>query len=263
MIYDLLSIVKLPFLKNRELYFSLHRLLGFYPRNINYYAQALRHKSSLTDYYGVNDDNERLEFLGDAVLDAVVGDIVFCRFRNKSEGFLTEVRSKIVQRETLNKIAFRIGLDKIFMSSPHVSSLNNNMLGNAFEAIVGAIYLDRGYELCKFFIDKRVIQRFIDIDKLAYTEVNFTSKLIEWCQKRHLNVSFEVLDHHLEHNGEQIFATQVSIEGVKCRIGTGSSKKESRQAAAKNTLVQLKKLSEFKKMILSHRDLSTVSSDAT
>ena len=121
--------------------------------------------------------------MGDAILDAIVGDIVYKHFEGKREGFLTNTRSKIVQRETLNKLAVQIGLDKLIKYSTRSSSHNSYMYGNAFEAFIGAIYLDQGYERCKRFLEERIIRPYIDLDKLSKKEVNFKSKLIEWSQK--------------------------------------------------------------------------------
>ena len=160
---------------------SLSKILGFYPDNLQIYEQALLHKSSSVETGdGKWLNNERLEFLGDAILDAVVADIVYLHFEGKREGFLTNTRSKIVQRETLNKLAVEIGLDKLIKSSTRTSSHNSYMYGNAFEAFVGAIYIDQGYDKCKMFLEEKIIKRYIDLDKLSRKEVNFKSKLIEW-----------------------------------------------------------------------------------
>ena len=131
-------------------------------------------------------NNERLEFLGDAILDAIVGDIVYKHFEGRREGFLTNTRSKIVQRETLNKLAVEIGLDKLVKYSTRSSSHNSYMYGNAFEAFIGAIYLDQGYERCKRFMEEKIFKNYIDLDKMSRKEVNFKSKLIEWSQKAKL-----------------------------------------------------------------------------
>ena len=136
-------------------------------------------------------NNERLEFLGDAILDAIVGDIVYRHFEGRREGFLTNTRSKIVQRETLNKLAVEIGLDKLVKYSTRSSSHNSYMYGNAFEAFIGAIYLDQGYDRCKQFMEEKIFKNYIDLDKMSRKEVNFKSKLIEWSQKNKMEVSFE------------------------------------------------------------------------
>ena len=136
--------IRLLFHKDRESYFCFYKILGFFPRNIRFYEQALLHKStSIRSEKGRPLNNERLEFLGDAILDAIVGDIVYKHFEGRREGFLTNTRSKIVQRETLNKLAVEIGLDKLVKYSTRSSSHNSYMYGNAFEAFIGAIYLDQ------------------------------------------------------------------------------------------------------------------------
>lgn len=235
--------MKLPFRKEKELYSSLYQILGFYPGNIRFYKQALLHKSSsVKSEQGKWINNERLEFLGDAILDAIVGDIVFRRFEGKKEGFLTNARSKIVQRETLNKVAMEIGLHKLIKYSVHSNnSHNSNMCGNAFEALIGAIYLDRGYNSCMLFMKERILDKYISVDSIAYKEVNFKSKLIEWTQKNKINISFELLEQTTESDGTPTFSSQVSLEGIKCGSGKGYSKKESQQTAAKETLEMLKK----------------------
>ena len=228
-------------------------MLGFYPRHIQYYEQALHHKSSSIKKEGCRLNNERLEFLGDAVLGAVVGDIVFRHFAGKHEGFLTNTRSKIVQRETLNKLAVEIGLDKLIISSAHTSTHNNYMYGNAFEALVGAIYLDKGYHYCMRFFGQRIMTRLINIDKVAYKEVNFKSKLIEWGQKKRVEIAFDLVEESKEGGSSPVFVTQVTIEGVACCTGKGYSKKESQQLAARSTLALLKKSSATVENILSNK----------
>ena len=225
--------IRLLFCKDRESYSCFYRILGFYPRNIRLYEQALLHKSTaVRSEKGRPLNNERLEFLGDAILDAIVGDIVYQHFEGKREGFLTNTRSKIVQRETLNKLAVEIGLDKLIKYSTRSSSHNSYMYGNAFEAFIGAIYLDRGYECCKQFMERRIIEPYIDLDKLSRKEVNFKSKLIEWSQKNKMEVSFELIEQSLDKENNPVFQTEVRIEGILGGSGTGYSKKESQQNAA-------------------------------
>ena len=155
--------IRLLFRKDRESYFCFYKILGFFPRNIRFYQQALLHKStSVRSEKGRPLNNERLEFLGDAILDAIVGDIVYKHFEGRREGFLTNTRSKIVQRETLNKLAVEIGLDKLVKYSTRSSSHNSYMYGNAFEALIGAIYLDQGYERCKQFMEEKILKNLIE-----------------------------------------------------------------------------------------------------
>lgn len=243
---NFLDRIKLLFRKDKELYFSLFTILGFYPHNIEYYKMALMHKSiARRNAKGKPVNNERLEFLGDAVLDAVVGDIVYRHFEGKREGFLTNTRSKLVQRETLGKLAHEMGLDKLILSAGHSSSHNSYMGGNAFEALVGAIYLDRGYGACMQFMQKRILKQLINIDKVAYKEVNFKSKLIEWGQKNKVSVTFKLLSQTKEEGGSPVFEYQAIVEGIECGIGKGYSKKESQQLASKETLQRLRREPQF------------------
>lgn len=239
--------IRLLFHKERESYFCFYRILGFFPRNLKVYQQALLHKStSLRSEEGRPINNERLEFLGDAILDAIVGDIVFKHFEGKREGFLTNTRSKIVQRETLNKLAVEIGLDKLVKYASRSSSHNSYMYGNAFEAFIGAIYLDQGYDRCKQFIEQKIFKQYIDLDKMSRKEMNFKSKLIEWSQKHKVEVSFELIEQFIDHENNPMFQTEVRIEGLPGGTGTGYSKKESQQNAAQMALKKLKSDEAFK-----------------
>lgn len=242
--------IRLLFHKDRESYFCFYKILGFFPRNIRFYEQALLHKStSIRSEKGRPLNNERLEFLGDAILDAIVGDIVYKHFEGRREGFLTNTRSKIVQRETLNKLAVEIGLDKLVKYSTRSSSHNGYMYGNAFEAFIGAIYLDQGYERCKQFMEKKILKNYIDLDKMSRKEVNFKSKLIEWSQKTKMEVSFELIEQFLDQDYNPMFHTEVRIEGLSAGTGTGYSKKESQQNAAQMALKKIKSDEAFKEAI--------------
>ena len=246
MLNNLIDKIKLSFRKDKELYFSLYEIIGFYPHNIEYYKMALMHKSIMhRNNKGKPVNNERLEFLGDAILDAIVGDIVYHHFPGKREGFLTNTRSKLVQRETLNKLAQDMGINELILSNGHSSSHNNYMGGNAFEALVGAIYLDRGYNACMQFMQQRILTTRINLDKLAYKEVNFKSKLIEWSQKNRVKIEFVLLQQKVEKGGSPVFIYQVVLEGVEGCSGQGYSKKESQQLAAKLTLEKLKREPQF------------------
>jgi len=225
---------------------SLRQIIGFYPRDIELYKTALLHKSiARRNDKGKPVNNERLEFLGDAILDAVVGDIVFQHFPGKREGFLTNTRSKLVQRETLGRLAKEMGINDLIVSASRNQSHNSYMGGNAFEALVGAIYLDRGYDACMRFMQKRILSQLINIDKVAYKEVNFKSKLLEWTQKNRVRMEFQLLQQKKDENGSPVFAYQVVIEGIKGASATGYSKKESQQTASKLTLEMLRKQPQF------------------
>ena len=242
--------IRLLFRKDKESYFCFYKILGFYPRNIQLYQQALLHKTtSIRSEKGRPLNNERLEFLGDAILDAIVGDIVYKHFEGRREGFLTNTRSKIVQRETLNKLAVEIGLDKLVKYSTRSSSHNSYMYGNAFEAFIGAIYLDQGYERCKRFMEEKIFKNYIDLDKMSRKEVNFKSKLIEWSQKSKVEVSFELIEQFLDEDYNPMFHTEIRIEGISAGKGTGYSKKESQQNAAQAALKKIKNDASFKEQI--------------
>ena len=241
MLNNIIDRIRLPFRKEKELFSALYGIIGFYPKNISYYKLALMHKSIMRREKGKPLNNERLEFLGDAILDAVIGDIVYNHFTGKREGFLTNTRSKIVQRESLNKLAEETGLTKLIVSSGHTSSHNSYMGGNAFEALVGAIYLDRGYEACKRFMQRRILTQLINIDKVAYKEVNFKSKLIEWSQKNKVTINFKEVKQSKDDTGSPTFEYMVLLEGVNCCSGCGYSKKESQQEASQLTLARLRR----------------------
>lgn len=246
MLNNIIDRIRLPFRKEKELYSSLYDIIGFYPHDISYYKLALMHKSVMRrNAKGKPVNNERLEFLGDAILDAIVGDIVYQHFPGKREGFLTNTRSKLVQRDTLNKLAQEMGINQLILSSGHTLSHNSYMGGNAFEALVGAIYLDQGYNACMRFMNKRILAQMINIDKVAYKEVNFKSKLIEWSQKNKVRLTYEQVLQEKDKNGNPIFEFKVVLEGVEGCAGRGFSKKESQQLASKLTLDKLKKKPQF------------------
>ena len=243
---NIIDRIKLPFRKEKELFSALYNILGFYPHNIEYYKQALMHKSiRKRNDKGKPLNNERLEFLGDAILDAVVGDVVFRHYEGKREGFLTNTRSKLVSRDTLGKVASEMGLGGLLLSAGHSTSHNSYVEGNALEALVGAIYLDRGYDTCMWFWEHRILGKYINLDKVAFKEVNFKSKLLEWSQKNRVHMEFQMLKQKKDDNGNPIFSFMVMIEGVEGEKGTGFSKKEAQQLAAKETLQRLKREPQF------------------
>ena len=243
---NIIDRLKLPFRKEKELFSSLYAILGFYPPDIAYYKQALMHKSvHRRNAKGKPLNNERLEFLGDAILDAVVGDVVYQHYEGKREGFLTNTRSKLVSRETLGKLATEMGLGNLLLSAGHSTSHNSYVEGNALEALVGAVYLDRGYDACMWFWKNRVLGKYINIDKVAFKEVNFKSKLLEWSQKNRVRLEYKMLKQKKDDNGSPVFSFQVVLEGVEGEKGTGFSKKEAQQLASKETLQRLKREPQF------------------
>lgn len=234
---NLIDRIRLFFRKEKEPFLLLKDILGFYPHNISFYRTALQHKSyAETNDKGGKVNNERLEFLGDAVLESVVSDIIYNQYPDKQEGFLTNLRSKLVKRETLNELASKMGIDKLVLHTGRVTSAHNSYInGNAFEALIGAIYLDRGYELCKSFVTNKMLKEHINLEQIADSEQNFKSLLIEWCQKYQFDFQFVMTEEKVS-NGIPTFKAAVIVEGVKLGEGKGFSKKESHQNAANMAL---------------------------
>jgi ribonuclease-3 len=244
----------------KEPYFLFYNVLGFYPDKIAYYQLAVRHKSvSIPTDEGHLLSNERLEFLGDAVLGSVVTDILYHKYTDQREGFLTNTRSKIVKRDALNLLALNIGLDKLVRVTKYVNkNTNNNIYGNALEALVGAIYLDFGYKKCKLFIENCIAKKYIDLEKVAEDEVNFKSKLIEWCQKYHFPLEFVLINDTLIKANKHEFQIRVLMNQKEICEGVGSSKKESQQNAANVALQMIESQVDFIQNILLKVDEPTV-----
>lgn len=233
---------RLLFRRDKEPFLQLRRILGFYPKDITLYQTALKHKS--TNFKGgSHKNNERLEFLGDAVLGCVVADLLYEKYPKRQEGFLTTLRSKLVRRDMLNKLADKIGLDQLVDYSGRKTSAHNSYMdGNALEALVGAVYLDRGYEYAVYFIRDRVFRLHVDIEEVSKTEENFKSKLIEWCQKHQFDFMFEVVSEVIQPDkNSTLFTTRVTIEDQYCGTGEGYSKKESHQDAARHAFSHIKR----------------------
>lgn len=259
MMTNLFDRAKLLFRKDKELCLSLYKILGFYPHDIELYRIALSHKSSqyISGEKGRPLNNERLEFLGDAILEAVTSDIIFHRYERKREGFLTTTRSKLVQRDTLNRLAKETGLDALIRKNTTGHTHNNYLGGNAFEALVGAVYLDRGYRHCHWFVSHRIIGKLVDLDDMARKEVNFKSKLLEWSQKNRIQLEFK-LDESIDTTGNSPeFRSYAILEGITAGEGKGFSKKESHQQAAKEALVKLRREPQFIDRILRSKEKRT------
>lgn len=263
MLSNLLDRIKLHFQKDSELRKALHGMLGFYPRNLEIYRIALAHKSHVyRNRKGRSFNNERLEFLGDAILEAVVSDIVFHRFERRSEGFLTSTRSKIVQRSSLNRLAKEIGLERLLQVPSQRRGHNSNIGGNAFEALVGAIYLDRGYKTCQWFVENKIVGCLLDIENVANKEVNFKSKLLEWSQKNRVQVDFENEETLDEKNDSPLFNSTILLEGLTAGEGRGYSKKESQQRASRDALTRLRRDPLFVESIFDEKS-KRISMEAT
>jgi ribonuclease-3 len=198
---------------NKDFYLSIKNVFGFYPGNIYLYKLALRHKSaSKTKINGLKINNERLEYLGDAILGAVIADYLFKKFPYKSEGFLTQMRSKIVSRISLNRLSIKLGLDKLILSDSDQNYRAKSAGGDAFEAIVGAIYLDKGYYFTRRTIINRIINVHFDIEHLIDAEISYKSKILEWAQKEKREICFEVIEEIGEKQNKQ-FKVAVKLDG--------------------------------------------------
>jgi ribonuclease-3 len=195
---------------------------------------AFRHKSVAQNVKkGVKNSNERLEFLGDAVLGSVVAEVLFKLYPYEDEGFLTELRSKIVNRGNLNQLARKLGFEQLIQYDNRMvnSTRQGSLLGDAFEALIGAIYLDKGYDFTKNFLINHIIKSHIDIHKLEQTETNFKSKLIEWCQRHGKDITFELIENQ-DGESNKLFTVQASVDGEIMGLGKEFNKKNAEKLAA-------------------------------
>src|SRR4051812_11444485 len=239
----------MPVSRLYKLYLSPHRkyvkvlknLLGFVPGNLSLYRLAFRHKSVAQNVKkGVKNSNERLEFLGDAVLGSVVAEVLFKLYPYEDEGFLTELRLKIVSRINLNQLARKLGFEGLIEYDSRVlgSSRQGSLLGDAFEALIGAVYLDKGYNFTRNFLVNHIIKSHIDIHTLEQTETNFKSKLIEWCQRHGKDVTFDLVPNQ-EGESAKLFTVQASVDGEIMGHGKEFSKKNAEKLAAEKACTTL------------------------
>lgn len=225
---------KLYLSPNRKYVKTLKNLLGFVPGNLSLYRMAFRHKSVAQNVKnGVKNSNERLEFLGDAVLGSVVAEVLFKLYPYKDEGFLTELRSKIVSRVNLNQLGRKLGFEQLVEYDTRILSTGRqgSLLGDAFEALIGAVYLDKGYEFTKDFLINHIIKSHIDIHTLEMTETNFKSKLIEWCQRYGKDISFDLVSNQ-EGESTKLFTIQTIVDGEPLGLGKEFSKKNAEKLSA-------------------------------
>ncbi len=231
--------IRIYFSPEKKLHESLRNILGFYPVNIHLYKLAFRHSSAAQQIKkGVKDSNERLEFLGDSIIGTVVAEYLFKKFPYKDEGFLTKMRSKIVSRNQHNQIALKLGLNKFIETDDRVGSKPSSINGDAYEALVGAIYLDKGYNTAQQFILKRIINIHLDIDELETKEIDFKSKFIEWAQKEKKAFTFETLiDAAL--SPDKQFTIQLIVDNEPVGKAQHYSKKRAEQLAAEDACERL------------------------
>ena len=233
MIDFLLRPFRRNFGKDKAFYAAIDDMFGFIPNNIELYKLALIHKSaSIVLDNGQHINNERLEFLGDAVLECVSSDYLFIEFPDKNEGFLTQLRSKMVSRQTLNEVAKRIGLDDYVITHSSNNLSQKHIYGDAFEAMMGAIYLDQGYDFVNRLLINRIFVDYIKVGSLLESETDFKSRLIEWCQKNHHTIHFVTSHDKTYSSTHPFFYSKVLIDNMEVGYGAGDSKKEAEQRAA-------------------------------
>lgn len=219
--------------KDKRFYAAIDDMFGFIPNNIELYKVALIHKSaSVATEDGRQLNNERLEYLGDAVIESVTSDYLFIEFPDKDEGFLTQLRSKMVSRQTLNDVAKRIGLDDYVISHTSNNVSQKHIYGDAFEAMMGAIYLDQGYDFVNRLLINKIFVDYIKVDDLTEAETDFKSRLIEWCQKNHHTIRFSTHNDKYFSSTHPSFYSKVLIDNIEVGYGVGDSKKEAEQRAA-------------------------------
>ncbi len=231
------SLLKTKTPEEKKLSNSINQTLGVKPLNITLYKLATQHSSvAKENISGYKESNERLEYLGDAILSAVVADYLFKKYPLRDEGFLTEIRSRIVNRESLNHLGKKLGLNEIveYNDTRKHAQAYKSILGDTLEAIIGAVYLDKGYLYTRNFIIKKLFLPHLDIDKVIKINPNFKSKVIEWAHKNDKSIRFEILKvKESKHYKE--FVSQVFIDDAPFGKGTGFNKKRAEQEAAEQT----------------------------
>ncbi len=241
MIRTIVQRIKLFSSSRKEFYLFLKSLLGFYPSNLRLYDTAVIHKSaSLLDSQGNYVNNERLEYLGDAVLGAVIADFLYNRFPSQDEGYLTQMRSKLVNRSFLTQLTYQIGLNHYIQSNTTSTVETSHIYGDALEALIGAIYLDKGYQEARQFITRKLLNQYVDLNEVQNTNTNYKSQLIEWSQKNKKSVSFNTSDETKADSKQMLFVASVEVENEIFGRGTGGSKKEAQQNASRQALDHIK-----------------------
>ncbi len=236
--WNLLKLTKSGSKADKKLVTAIKTIAGFSPSNLELYKLALLHSSKGKEINGFRESNERLEYLGDAILGAAIADYLFKKYPFKDEGFLTEIRSRIVNRESLNSLARKIGIGSIVQFDHKNSQLRQVILGNTLEALVGAAYLDKGFIRCKKFVIDKLIQPYFDLEVVVNSNSNPKSKVIEWAQRNGKDIKFEILDVKKGKNSKE-FSAQVHIGEQPFGLGYGYTKKKAEQDAAQKTCEML------------------------
>jgi len=222
----------------KELAKKLKSVLGFVPNNLRLFKLAFFHKSmnNSEETTGFN-NNERLEYLGDAVLSTVVAEYLYKKYPGRDEGFLTKMRSKIVKRKTLNKVAERMGID-IILTKYTQGKLSYSMLGNAFEAMVGALYIEYGYDKTKDYIISKILMRYLDVHELENNDDNYKSQLLEWGQKESRQISYKLINKYKLDKRDR-FKIAVFLDGNEICTAEDFNKKSAEQIASSTALKKL------------------------
>ncbi|MBK7938822.1 MAG: ribonuclease III [Lewinellaceae bacterium] len=219
---------------DKELARRLRTLVGFTPIHLSLFKLAFFHKSTFSSHDYAIANNERLEFLGDAVLSTIVGEYLFKKYPNSDEGFLTKMRSKIVKRNSLDEIADKMGLD-LFLANYNQTRLSKSMLGNALEALVGAVYIEVGYDKTKQYVIRRILRRYLDIHELESFDDNYKSQLLEWCQKNGRSIEYKVVAKYKSEKRDK-FKVAVYVDGKKLGTADDFNKKSAEQLASERAM---------------------------
>lgn len=222
---------------DKELARRLRQLIGFTPVHLPLFKLAFFHKSTFSTRDYAISNNERLEFLGDAVLSTIVGEYLFKKYPNSDEGFLTKMRSKIVKRNSLDEIADKMGLD-LFLANYNQTRLSKSMLGNALEALVGAVYIEVGYERTKQYVVRRILRKYLDIHELEGFDDNYKSQLLEWCQKNGHSIEYKVVAKYKSEKRDK-FKVAVFVDGRKMGTADDFNKKSAEQLASERAMTTL------------------------
>ena len=228
-------------LDKHEFSSRLKKIFGFRPGNLKLYEVAFIHRSAtftLPDGNKIN--NERLEYLGDAVLSAILSDFLFEKFPDASEGFMTKIRSRIVNREVLNQLAVSMGINKILISNVNSNHPTKNLYGDALEALIGSVFLDKGFKKTKKIFIKNILNKYLDLDTIISTDTDYKSLVFEWVQKNKSNLIFTYNEEYDFNMKKSVFSTTLIIDRQEMGVGQGSSKKEAEQEAASQAWKRLK-----------------------
>lgn len=219
----------------RDFKSRLKKILGFRPGNLKIYEAAFIHRSaSYTLPNGKKINNERLEYLGDAVLDAILSDYLFKKFPDASEGFLTKIRSRIVNREVLNQLANSIGIEKLLICNVNSARNSRNLCGDAFEALIGSVFIDKGFRKTKRMFIRRILNKYLDLNNIINTDNDYKSLVFEWVQKNKANLMFKYNEEYDFNQKKSVFTTTLFINKEEYAIGVGATKKEAEQEASRD-----------------------------